>query len=338
MTTNNNQDEASSTTHLVKAVVLRVVGDTLVYARVSADDFTFTITPESIASYRGESFAEIGLAAGATILCSYETGLPVITKIQPLDSVLRVQGAKDVSAQELQQGPPVRSQPGASQIELHPNDLPTGTIVAPRALPQGTRKFGKLVNTDILKPGDLILTREIDPTDNLSKLITKVQSSGGYHEDDARWTHAAMYLGDNASLIEATVDGFLSGGSVRITSLDEYCNGASALRFRRSRFIEHENDGWKVCVRALSRLNEPYNIFHAVKLWFDTIVSGIGFFNTENNRRAVSSAVVCSTLYADSYNEATRRTLGELSGACVPAWLSVSDEFYDVESSWLHIR
>ena len=320
------------------AVVERVVGDTLAYAVVLPRNESIAITPESIAGYQGESFAELGLKVEASLLCNLNKGSLVVSKIELADLVLQKQGVRTPTMPQRHQGCPVRSPSGVSQTELHPDAPAIGTIVAARAMPAETRNFGKLVNTNVLRAGDLVLSRENHPNDNLSKLITKVQSAGGYHSNDARWTHAAMYLGDNASLVEATVDGILSGGDVRITSLDEYCNGDSVLRFRRSRFIKGEREGWKVCVRALSRLKEPYNVFHAAKLWFDTIVNGEGFFETGSNKRATSSAVVCSTLYADSYNEATRRTLGEVNGACVPAWLSVSDEFQDIEVNWLSIR
>ena len=52
---------------------------------------------------------------------------------------------------------------------------------------------------------------------------------------------------------------------------------------------------------------------------------------------ATSDAVVCSTFYADSYNEAFRSTLGEVNGSCVPAWLSQSNAFVDVATSWLKL-
>jgi hypothetical protein len=143
-----------------------------------------------------------------------------------------------------------------------------------------------------------------------------------------------MYVGDGASIDEATFDSLREGGDVRLTNLDDYCTGKHVLKFRRSRYVKDAQLGWKVCVRAFSRLKRPYSFAAAARMWFDVAISGIGFYEQE---RPVSKAVICSTLYADSYNEATRRLLGEVSGVCVPAWLSGSDEFEDVQPEWLSI-
>ena len=222
-----------------------------------------------------------------------------------------------------------------NQCELHPKRAPSEQTLVPRALPHVTRAFGKLVDTTPLAPGDLLLTRELSP-DRISKLIAKVQSSGGYGEADARWTHAAMYLGDGMSVVEATFDSVREGGSVRISSLDGYCTGAHSIRVRRSRFVSSERQGWRICVRAMSRLGRPYNFMEALIMWFKVMFQGRGFYDADE-RQSTSAAVICSMLYADSYNEATRRCLGEINGVCVPAWLSVADEFEDIQAEWLKI-
>jgi hypothetical protein len=221
------------------------------------------------------------------------------------------------------------------QIELHPGSAATSKASAARALPQATRRFGKLVNSTVLKPGDLLLSRELNP-DRISTHITTVQVEGGYEEIDGRWTHAAMYVGDDSNVVEATFDGLTSGGSVRLTSLDTYCEGAHALRFRRSKFVKDDRDGWRVCIRALSRLKEPYSFVHLVEMWFNVVFRGKGFYSDERYGHA-ADAIVCSTLYADAYNEALRRSLGEVNGLCVPAWLSASDEFEDLDVPWTRL-
>jgi hypothetical protein len=179
-----------------------------------------------------------------------------------------------------------------------------------------------------------MLTRDIS-SDFISKAIVSTQTEGGYAKIDARWTHAAMYLGDGANVVEATVDGLLAGGNVRITSLDEYCTGRQVLRFRRSRSVSSERTGWILCVRALSRLKNEYNLTEAVKIWFKVHIGGRLLSSKELWNNPAATAVVCSTLYADSHNEGTGRSLGEQNGVCVPAWLSGSDSFVDIESRWL---
>jgi hypothetical protein len=91
-----------------------------------------------------------------------------------------------------------------------------------------------------------------------------------------------MYLGDGATVVEATFDGLFSPGSVRITSLDEYCLGNYALRFRRSKHVTSAEAGWRLCVRALGRLTQPYSFSHAAKLWWDVMIRGTGFYDRDN--------------------------------------------------------
>lgn len=202
-----------------------------------------------------------------------------------------------------------------------------------RAISPEVRTFGKVVDSSQLRPGDLMLSQDLE-ADAISTLIASVQADGGYAAADARWTHAAMYLGDDENVVEATFENLTSGGSVRMTSLDNYCHGNYALRFRRSKFIESAENGWRLCIRALSRIRQSYDFIQAARLWWDVRIRN-NTFNVGNNRRSTAEAVICSTLYAEAYDEALRRRLGEIGGVCVPAWLSVSDEFDDVDVGWL---
>lgn len=221
------------------------------------------------------------------------------------------------------------------QLELTPSCQPGNVVWKPtRALPPSVRAFGKFIATQNLMPGDLMLSREITP-DRVSKMIVDVQMAGGYDELDARWTHVAMYVGDDQHIVEATFDSVSSGGDVRLTRLDDYC-GHHALRFRRSRHLQSERERWLLVVRAMTRIKMPYGLAEAARMWIDVKWKGKGFWS-EAQKAPAQSAVICSTLYADAYNEATRRSLGEVNGACVPAWLSLSDEFEDVASEWTSI-
>jgi hypothetical protein len=218
---------------------------------------------------------------------------------------------------------------------LHPGMPATARIKAPRAINPKARAFGKLVDCAALQPGDLLLSQELHP-DVVGKQIVKVQLNGGYSERDARWTHCAMYLGDGANVLEATFDSVFRSGSVRITSLENYCQGKYALRFRRSKHVLSAQNGWFLCIRALTRLKQSYSFTTIAKLWWDVVIRKCGFYDPASQRQT-SKAVICSTLYADAHHEATRRRLGEIGGVCVPAWLSVSDEFNDVAVGWAQI-
>jgi hypothetical protein len=56
-----------------------------------------------------------------------------------------------------------------------------------------------------------------------------------------------MYLGDERQVVEASVE----EGEVRIAGIEEYCDGKSILRFRRSKKVRRERDGWKLCICAI---------------------------------------------------------------------------------------
>jgi hypothetical protein len=315
--------------------LVRIVGDSIAYAYVRDHDRTVSFVPAVIDGYRGESFAECGFFVGTLVDIESQPETGVVTRV---NKALVSRSSNETVRRNGDPTLPNRSsQAGGSttQLELHPDRPATGRAAALRAMPAATRAFGKLVNSSALAPGDLMLSRELRP-ERISQLISTVQERGGYHIDDARWTHAAMYVGDGASLVEATFDSVQAGGDVRLTSLDEYCQGNYAVRFRRSRFISDGQLGWRVCVRALSRLKKEYDFVTAARMWFDVVIRGGGFYDDER-KFSLSKAVICSTLYADSYNEATRRVLGEVSGVCVPAWLSVSDEFDDIQPEWLSI-
>ena len=340
-----------------QGVVKRLVGNSLGYLW-SSDGKTFSFTPDTIEQYKGESFSALGLKVNAPVSfildstgeriesvklesktgvknrsITLATTLPVFASIpDQTKSKTKKRSRVEFRAAITEQD----SDQDYTQHELHPEAIALREVIVDRALPLGTRRFGKLVDTSGLQAGDLVLTRDAQDRDRTSKIIAQIQREGGYSLADARWVHAAMYLGDGANVVEATIDHPLTGGDVRITNLDEYSDGSNALRFRRPKYVVKEQDGWRMCIRALSRLGEPYDLLQAVKLWIRVRINQRGFF--EAKKEATSAAVVCSTLYADSYNQALRRSLGESNGICVPAWLSLSKEFDDVKVSWLKIR
>jgi hypothetical protein len=320
-----------------RGVVSRIVGQSLVYVVIEDERRSLSFVPLAIENYTGEAFEDLGIQLGAEVDVEFDQVSGVVSRVRPVADAFESDEITDGSHAAVETPPktPPAAGPVAAQVELLPTAAAIAAAPVTRALPAATRSFGKLLDTRTLRPGDLLLAREMSP-DRISTMIGEVQAAGGYEPLDARWTHAAMYVGDGVHVVEATFDSVAAGGDVRLTSLDEYCNGQSVLRFRRSRYVTSEPDGWRLCVRALSRLKQPYGLLLAAQMWFRVVMQGRGFFDTSWGRSA-SAAVVCSTLYADAYNEATRRSLGEINGACVPAWLSASDEFDDVAVNWIQI-
>jgi cell wall-associated NlpC family hydrolase len=323
-----------------QGIVNRLDDDSLGYINVDGRSLSFTA--EEIENYKGQPFADLGIIEGASVGFLREKPSRIL-QIFPVhhnfqihrrktfhgDSVTPSKGTEVAASFDI---PP----PNEEQGELHPATAPTARRRPGRALPEKTRRFGKLIDTSLLQAGDLLLTRDLTQENWISKSIAEVQSRIGYGPTDSHWIHAAMYLGDGAHVVEATIDSFLSGGSVRITHLDDYCDGTNILRFRRSTFIKQERDGWLVCIRALSRLGKPYSIGQALKAWWDVRVGGaVAFDPTQKN--ILADGIVCSTLYADSFNRALRLSLGEDNGICVPAWFSATNDFVDVKVDWLAI-
>jgi hypothetical protein len=313
--------------------VTRVVNDWVAYVHDPAARATYSFTPIVVRDYAGESFTELKIQSGQTIEFAIDDDAKVTSVIPPARRLVSDATRDDDEVL----GAPDGRDPGSDQAELHPDAPARGQLRFYRAIPRPTRQFRKFVDTSVLRAGDLLLTRqkETDKQHWTSSEITRVQLEGGYEDVHARWTHAALYLGDGAHVVEATVDGMQ--GNIRMTSLDEYCVGADILRFRRPQaLVNDQQTAWVFCIRALSRLREAYDFTEAARIWFKVILKKTGFWSSEF-KPGTTKAVMCSTFYSDAFNEATGRRLSEMNGICVPAWLSLSNEFEDVQTHWLQI-
>jgi hypothetical protein len=326
---------SSSDIVATRGEILRIVDGALAYVVLADPHVVLPLVPSALANYRGETFEEWNIHEGSAVEVGFCRSAGTIESVKLSQ---RVAQRAENGNRTVELPRPTFDHQNRSHEEqkiLHPEMGAATTISAPRAFHPEVRAFGKLVDCTALQPGDLLLSQDLHP-EEVSKLIAKVQLNGGYSKLDAQWTHAAMYLGDGENVVEATFDNLFSSGSVRITSLDDYCTGKYALRFRRSKHVRSIQTGWYLCIRALTRLKQPYSFAHAAKLWWDVVIRKSGFYDHES-QRPTSKAVICSTLYSDAHNEATRQRLGEIGGVCVPAWLSVSDELNDVAVGWAKI-
>lgn len=317
----------------VLGTVVRTVDDGFGYVLLDADRKTYFFDSSAIPpTATSSSLAANGIFQGSTVEVQWDADSAIVYH---LTLVERAAATVRAPLDELDYAKPIPPEEARIQLELDPRSDPKGQLALGRAIPMKMREFGRTLDTGPLLPGDLLLSRDVSP-DGISRAIAEVQERGGYNAANAHWTHAAMYVGDGQHVVEATFESVFSGGSVRLSSLDDYCTGEYILRFRRPSRVESDIDRWRLCVRALSRLHKDYHFAEAVRMWFRVMISKEGF-NTDKRRPPVSEAAICSSLYADSYNEATRRTPGEVGGVCVPAWLSGSDEFSDVACAWLEI-
>lgn len=213
-----------------------------------------------------------------------------------------------------------------SQIILDPSDQRTIGEWAPRGpIPSDLRKFGRFPDIATWQPGDLILVSAIRPS-GVSSAIISTQTQGGYHQDDARWHHAAVYTGGEA-LCEATRHGVMAG------LLYPYV-GAHRLRIRRDPSITREQ-GWEIAVAAMTRLNTPYGFGSILKLKLQSLK---GFWRGRSAHGRNAKICICSELYSDAYSWVTQKVLRNMAGDEVtPAFLSVSPALQDVQTNWLKI-
>lgn len=225
-------------------------------------------------------------------------------------------------------------------FELHPEAEPCGNYIADRELPTEALASGLVIDTSRLEPGDLILTRPANgQAEDISKMIQNAQKLGGLVERHARWTHAAVYLGDGEHICEANfkITGWKSG--VMIRSIHVYSDKKHIIRARRPKVKDHKQR-IRIAIGALHNLGKGYS-FREIFYFWRASRSGKGIFNGRDRRlRIPPKTLVCSTLYQDAFNFSGSGTMLRLGSLCTPAHLSASEDFEvdDPELGWLKIE
>jgi hypothetical protein len=195
--------------------------------------------------------------------------------------------------------------------------------------------FGKFPDTPNWFPGDLILIRAATTSKSSIAVamekpvpIEKAQRAYGYPPNAARWTHAAIYIGDYTSLCEAIPSG------VTLNDISKYCTSKYALLVRRPREVRADRDkGWRMAVHAIKHLYQRYDYRYLAEIAAQKMLTDSG-----RPVRFSKSTKICSTLYADAYASVMRRPLRDKdSGVCVPAFLSQCDQLEDVQINWLKV-
>jgi hypothetical protein len=220
-----------------------------------------------------------------------------------------------------------------SPSDVLPDDAPVW--VPAGAIPPALRQFGRFLDTEDWWPGDVLLTKDRAP-DYFTNKIIDYQVKGGYASNHAQWTHAAMYVGDDSNVCEATIaDWRFWRGKVVVTSLFNYCGGYD-LRLRRSKHIDTPRKGWRMVAEAMTQIGKPYDMGRILEI--ATAVNGKeGFWTNNLFPVAKNRAQICSTLFADSHNKVTSFTVGDKSGICVPAYLSRCSDLTDIPLQWTRI-
>jgi hypothetical protein len=211
-----------------------------------------------------------------------------------------------------------------SQHILDPSKTPTDSTPTNVALlPRRVRDFGFVPALEKVRPGDLIL---YGGTGKSGDWIKAAQARAGFSDEDARWTHAAIYL-DEGFLVEAVVSGV-----VQRSIYDDI--PTRLMRFRRIDSLT-DVERYRIALRALSRLGRSYAIAHIPslgrRLW-----QGLWNGNRVPDRKGI---VICSQIFHDSAVEITRSRLDQcpVDAEVTPAHLSCSTSLVDVEVGWRRV-
>lgn len=218
-----------------------------------------------------------------------------------------------------------------AQIFLDPRSAPPLSETSPAWTPNGPippalREFGYCIDFASLNAGDLILFSSITPG-LIPRSIRRVQLRGGYDEEDARWEHAAVYIGSE-KICEATRHG------VNVKPIYGYI-GSHLIRVRRNLLLTTD-EGWRLAIESLQLRNYRYGFFSILELYFK---SRHGFWQGEGKPVSFpKSSVYCSELYADAHVKICNTALGnKKSGEITPASLSLDLALRDVPLSWIKI-
>ena len=215
-----------------------------------------------------------------------------------------------------------------AQIILAPEDAANGTWknASFRSLGQNIRDFGYVPDAAQMQPGDVIL---VAGTNMVAKGIRKTQKIG-FHTDDARWTHAALYIGEEL-IVEAT-----PFGGVRVGSLYKLANG-KRLRVRRipceSGFTMTTR--YQVTISALTDLRRGYSLFSIPRLLWWAL---FGMLYKSDQRPNIGGVIICSSVVRNAYLKSANLNL--VPGMISPAWpadLSQTAELTDVQIDWVKI-
>ena len=209
--------------------------------------------------------------------------------------------------------------------QVHPDPLPPNF-----PLPRKLQKAGYVPDIRDLQPGDLILSSRASRLDLVSRGTSLIQGWGGYFPEHARWTHAAVYLGELFMICEATRDGVRLG-----TLLDTAAS--SVFRVRRGQhgaaFIDRET-GWRTALFSVAQITKNYDYSQIKELGQLAVTPGFAEYQQKPPKDG-DEAAICSVVFQDAYCRATGILLqNTMSREVTPAFLSATDLLKDVPCGW----
>jgi len=207
-----------------------------------------------------------------------------------------------------------------NQVFLNPTKLNNvDENWAPKSpLNHKVKKFGFYPNLDLMLPGDLILVSNLSP--NYShKAIEYFQKKLGYDDEDARWHHVALYIGNN-DICESDLNG------IECKSLERYSTGNHLIRIRRNKDLSIDKR-WSIAMTAVRKSKERYNFFALLEIGLSALQSNFPP-NVLYKSNPEKSAKICSQLCVDSYATITNYVIQDnKSPTPIPACLSYEHQY-----------
>ena len=215
-----------------------------------------------------------------------------------------------------------------SQLVLDPRDVSAvrGTVRSPpHEIPKELREFGYIPDFQTWCPGDLLLFCNCEPT-YMQRGIQRTQSNLNYADEDSRWHHAAVYIGD-LYLCEARP------GRVRYHRVLDSINPHTLVRIRRDENLE-DAERFRVAIRALMRLSMRYAYLSATRV----LIRSLRRKRDMIGLLARQKAQLCSQLFHDAYAEVTESILVQrVDREILPADLSATEKLVDVAIRWVRL-
>ncbi len=195
----------------------------------------------------------------------------------------------------------------------------------PVRLPANVRKFGFIPDFGDWLHGDLLLFSKIS-RNLIERQIVNTQTSLGHAPEDARWHHAAVYIGDGF-LCEARP------GGVRYRPVVESVDQHTLLRVRRS-MDTNETERFRIAIHALMRLSRSYAYGSVIQTLFRPFSPSRFALALRPRKRAL----ICSQLYHDVFAEVSGSNLIDyVDKDIVPAELSATHKLQDVKPYWIRL-
>jgi hypothetical protein len=195
-------------------------------------------------------------------------------------------------------------------------------------------EFGYLPNIKKIKPGDVLLTSSVEPN-AAGGLVSYFQRKQTIHT--AKWTHAAVYVGDWAVIEAVPLHG------IRLGSILDYVPDHKML-FRRPQVMcggdAHGSEimGLKIALQAALRVpNSRYGWVKAYEISRNLARKARYVFDWRNEE--TSGNFVCSGLYSKCVSIATGQFLApasfiEQDQPVTPAMLAGASTLQTLDVGW----